>query len=232
MTTPGSQANAISRRNALLLCLGAAMTPRLAVAQQQAGWFPGPASPLIDLEGSASEGGFWSRREPLQSDGKRTTRRSRRGKAARGALRMRNVHTDERIVAHPFTAEGFDLDELARVSHFMRDWRRNELRAVSPEVVMGLLHIQQAAQGQGFSDDIQLNSGYRTRHTNDLLRSRGLRAARNSFHLQARAADFALPGVPVKETIALAMQLNIGGVGGYPGFVHIDDGPTRRWGTA
>jgi uncharacterized protein YcbK (DUF882 family) len=222
-----------NRRRAMMLCAGGMLAPGLAAAEMRQSLLQPSGTPLIDLDGSSGDGGFLAQRAPLDSPPRARRKRAERlDDVARLTLAMRNLNTGERILAHPVTATGLDADEMARLSHFMRDWRLNESRAVSANIIVALLQIQMAARQAGFSDEIQLNSGYRTRQTNDLLRERGMRAARNSFHLLARAADFVLPGVPVADTIALAKDFNIGGVGGYSRFVHIDDGPPRTWGTA
>lgn len=223
----------MSRRSALMMCAGAAVMPGMGLAQTQKGLLIRAGTPLIDLDRPARESGFWQRRTPLdQAPPETPSLPEGLAHLVHQTLQMRNANTGESIASRPVTATGFDTDALKQLTHFMRDWRHNEARAVSPNVIAGLLQIQQAARRAGYSGAIQLNSGYRTRQTNDLLRQRGLKAARNSFHLLARAADFVLPGVPVKETIAWARDLQMGGVGGYPGFVHIDDGPLRTWGTA
>lgn len=223
----------ISRRQALVL-LGGAMTAVSPIrAEAQKGLLLRSEAPLIDLEKSAEDNRLWSRPakpQPRPEGG--TALSGSVSDLANRLLTMRNLNTDERIAVRPVGLAGFEPQALARLSHFMRDWRDNESLSVSPAVIAGLLRIQMQAQRDGFSGDVQLNSGYRTRRTNALLRRRGLNAARNSFHLQARAADFVLPGVPVAETIEMAKALDIGGVGGYPNFVHIDDGPTRYWGRA
>jgi len=57
----------------------------------------------------------------------------------------------------------------------------------------------------------------------------GKKAARNSLHMQARAIDFSLPGVPMKTLSRVARQVCPGGVGTYSTFVHVDSGPQRSW---
>ncbi|CAN0588617.1 unnamed protein product, partial [Laminaria digitata] len=71
---------------------------------------------------------------------------------------------------------------------------------------------------------------YRSTKTNNLLRSRGGGAARNSLHIKAKAIDFSLPGIPVGAVSQYASWLELGGVGHYPGsFTHIDTGSIRSW---
>lgn len=55
--------------------------------------------------------------------------------------------------------------------------------------------------------------------------------AHNSQHLQMKAADISVVGIEPKELARLIEEnLNVGGLGVYPGFVHIDIRTTRaRW---
>ena len=85
----------------------------------------------------------------------------------------------------------------------------------------------------GHDGEVCFLSGYRSRKTNDLLRAQGHNAARDSLHIQARANDFRLQGVPIEAVAQYAEWLQVGGVGRYPGrsgnFVHIDSGDIRTW---
>ena len=80
----------------------------------------------------------------------------------------------------------------------------------------------------------QVISGYRSAKTNDRLRTtRGGGVAKRSLHMDGKAIDIRLPGVPLAELRDAALSLKAGGVGFYPRdqFVHIDTGRVRSWGT-
>ena len=69
--------------------------------------------------------------------------------------------------------------------------------------------------------------------TNGRLRQKGSGGvAKKSLHMEGRAIDVRLPGVPLAELRDAALSLQAGGVGFYPReqFVHIDTGRVRRWG--
>lgn len=150
--------------------------------------------------------------------------------AIRPELRMWNQNTDERMSCRFFGPEGYDKTEIDRVNWFMRDWREEEVVQMDVRVLWALAGIRQAAMKDGHDGEIRFLSGYRSRKTNDALRRAGRGAARNSFHIEARAIDFSLPGMPVKGVFDYAQWLEIGGVGYYPGsFVHIDSGDLRTW---
>ncbi|MGA8052379.1 MAG: DUF882 domain-containing protein, partial [Burkholderiales bacterium] len=55
--------------------------------------------------------------------------------------------------------------------------------------------------------------------------------ATGSLHLEGRAIDIRLPGVPLADLREAALSLRAGGVGFYPAsdFVHIDTGRVRTW---
>jgi len=79
----------------------------------------------------------------------------------------------------------------------------------------------------GFKEPIQINSGYRTAQTNNRLEG----AAKNSMHLQGKAADVVFPGLPTSYVGKLASHYAGGGVGFYysSGFIHVDTGRQRSW---
>jgi hypothetical protein len=55
--------------------------------------------------------------------------------------------------------------------------------------------------------------------------------AKRSLHMDGKAIDVRLPGVPLADLRDAALSLGMGGVGFYPReqFVHVDTGPVRRW---
>jgi uncharacterized protein YcbK (DUF882 family) len=77
----------------------------------------------------------------------------------------------------------------------------------------------------------EIISGYRSPQTNRALSSNSKGVAKNSYHMQGKAVDLRLPGVPLKAVRKAALDLRMGGVGYYPksGFVHIDSGRVRSW---
>ena len=75
-------------------------------------------------------------------------------------------------------------------------------------------------------------SGYRSAHTNETLRTtRGGGVARRSLHMDGKAIDVRLPGIPLAGLRDAALTLQAGGVGYYPKeqFVHLDTGRVRSW---
>jgi uncharacterized protein YcbK (DUF882 family) len=74
-------------------------------------------------------------------------------------------------------------------------------------------------------------SGYRSPRTNAFLCESGRGVARNSLHVQGKAADIRIPGIDLSLVRDVAMSLKEGGVGYYPSsnFVHVDVGRVRYW---
>ena len=80
-------------------------------------------------------------------------------------------------------------------------------------------------------EPLHLLSGYRTPETNAKLRQRSKGVAKFSLHMEGRAADIYVPGVPTRTLQQAALSMQAGGVGYYgrSGFVHIDTGNVRHW---
>ena len=89
-----------------------------------------------------------------------------------------------------------------------------------------------AADGKllGAGSAVELISGYRCAATNQRLRqSGGGGVAQRSLHMDGRAIDVRLRGVPLADLRDAALSLRARGVGLYPRdqFVHLDTGRPR-----
>lgn len=77
---------------------------------------------------------------------------------------------------------------------------------------------------------LPINSGYRTPEYN-----KAIGGAKNSAHLKAMAADITQKYMTPKqlkariESLIKAGKMSDGGIGLYPGFVHLDVSTPRRW---
>jgi uncharacterized protein YcbK (DUF882 family) len=142
-----------------------------------------------------------------------------------------NTHTGERLRTAYCTGGEYHPEALTQVNYILRDFRANEIKPIDPRV-LDLLH----ELGGTLETDqpFHVISGYRSPHTNDLLRERGGAAtgvASHSLHMVGQAIDIRLPGVKLEHLRAAARSLKIGGVGYYPdlNFVHVDVGRVRYW---
>jgi uncharacterized protein YcbK (DUF882 family) len=152
-------------------------------------------------------------------------------------LRLMNPHTSESYNVHLFVGSEWNAPGLVACDWMMRDWRQKSVVHCDRRIYAALYVLQRFFQS---NEPVQINSGFRSKMTNDMLRSRSLsetggRAtwmtpAINSMHTHAQAVDFVLPGVGLSKTADAVWSLKLGGLGRYPTFTHMDTGLRRTWG--
>ncbi len=84
----------------------------------------------------------------------------------------------------------------------------------------------------GCNQPFQVISGYRCPATNATLRgTRSGGVAKHSLHMEGKAIDIRVGGVPLADLRDAARSARAGGVGYYPNeqFVHVDTGRIRQW---
>ncbi|MEE8295577.1 MAG: YcbK family protein [Sphingomonadales bacterium] len=145
-------------------------------------------------------------------------------------LRFFNIHTGERVEAVYHDTGGRVPEALAEINHVLRDWRTSEVAAIDP-TLLDFLHVVKTKLAT--DAEFHVISGYRSPKTNAKLASKSNAVAKKSLHMQGRAIDVAIPGFSVAEVSEVALSLKLGGVGSYSksGFVHLDTGRFRRWGS-
>jgi uncharacterized protein YcbK (DUF882 family) len=145
------------------------------------------------------------------------------------ALALSHTHTHERIDL-VYARDQHYLDDAHRaLNHFLRDRYTGEVGPMDP-ALFDLLHRVQTALGAKGS--FEVISGFRCAATNARLRRTGAGGvATRSLHMDGRAIDVRLAGVPLAELRDVALSLRAGGVGFYPReqFVHLDTGRVRAW---
>ncbi|MFT4726932.1 MAG: hypothetical protein ACI9UN_001427 [Granulosicoccus sp.] len=149
--------------------------------------------------------------------------------AAPRRLNLYSLHTKEELSIVYFT-DGMYIDESVKaLNYLMRDRRANKTKVMDVNLYDQLLLIQRTFDND---ESIHVLSGYRTAETNAKLRKRSMGVAKNSLHMEGRAADFYIPGVPIKKLQKAALALSSGGVGLYSNsnFIHVDTGMVRNWG--
>ncbi|ACI56200.1 protein of unknown function DUF882 [Rhizobium leguminosarum bv. trifolii WSM2304] len=148
------------------------------------------------------------------------------------ALKLFFTHTGEKATITYKRDGKFDPKGLAQINRFLRDWRRNEPTRMDPRLLDLVWEVYKRSGGK---DYIHIVSAYRSPTTNNMLRnrSRSTGVAKKSQHMLGKAMDFYVPGVKLATLRALAMQMQVGGVGYYPTsgspFVHLDVGNVRAW---
>lgn len=144
-------------------------------------------------------------------------------------LSLLNTHTGERLKDVVYWERGTYLpDALQDISYVLRDHRTDEIHEIDPMTIDLMAAISRKI---GVKRPFEIISGYRSPQTNQLLRGTSSGVAKNSYHMQGRAVDLRLPGVPLKTVRKAALELRMGGVGYYPksDFVHVDSGKVRSW---
>lgn len=141
-------------------------------------------------------------------------------------IRFRNVNTGESMTGIYWTPDtGYIQPSIDQISYFFRDFRQDSVRGVDVNLLNILSYVQHHVGGR----ELILRSGYRSPQTNEGLRRSGSKnVAKNSFHMQAKAADIAVQGYSGKQLAAIAKGLNAGGVGVGGSFIHVDVGPKDR----
>lgn len=143
-------------------------------------------------------------------------------------LRFFHTHTSEHLVVEYHDGQGYLGDALATVNRFLRDFRTGEAHEIDPRL-LDLLH--DLAGATETARPYEVISGYRSPHTNQMLRQRSEGVAAGSLHMQGMAIDIRLTDVPLASLRTAALAAQTGGVGYYPQsqFVHVDTGRVRAW---
>lgn len=144
-------------------------------------------------------------------------------------LSLLNLHTGERVRAEYWAKGRYLRDGVRELNRLMRDHRTGAVHPMDPKL-LDLLHA--ISRKVGTREPIHIISAYRSPETNAMLRENdGSGVAQFSYHMQGKALDLRVPGMPLRNLHRAALSLRAGGVGYYPdsNFVHVDVGPLRRW---
>lgn len=152
------------------------------------------------------------------------------GTGDRRELNLHNVNTHEDLRIVYKRGATYDQAALRKLNWFFRDWRMSEATRMDPKVFDLLAEVYAET---GSDQQINIHSGYRSPRTNAMLRNTTPGVARESQHMEGKAIDFHIPGVPISKLRTIALKLQDGGVGYYPTsrspFVHIDVADVRAW---
>ena len=144
-------------------------------------------------------------------------------------LRLYHLHTGEHIDVVYRIGDHYLPGAVAELDHFLRDHRTGDVKDYDLKE-FDLLHdlLGRLRRPDG---EIDIVCGYRTPWSNNFLREHGHGVAVHSQHMEAKAIDIRIPGVPTAEVRDAALAMHRGGVGYYAAsdFVHVDTGPVRRW---
>jgi len=122
-------------------------------------------------------------------------------------LKMYSGRTGENIDTIYWIEGQYVGEAMNEVNRFFRDWRNGVVHGIDTRTI----DIVAATQNLLDSDQpYTLISGYRSPQTNAMLRSNSSGVARNSLHLQGRAADLRMQGRSVNQMARAAAACRAG----------------------
>lgn len=145
------------------------------------------------------------------------------------ALAFDHTHTGEHVSLVYAVGDRFVPEALTTLNGFLRDHYSGQVGTIDPQLFDLLFQVRREL---GTDQPFQVISGYRSPATNMRLRNtRGGGVAKHSLHMDGKAIDIRLAGVPLADVRDAAKSLQGGGVGFYESdqFVHIDTGRVRYW---
>ena len=143
-------------------------------------------------------------------------------------LSFYNTHTNEHLDTCYFRQGAYCTDALRKINTILRDHRTGAIKPID----LQLLDVLHALSGRiNRTSPIHIISGYRSPRSNARLRQNSKYVASRSLHMQGKAIDLRVPGFNTERLKSVAISMQAGGVGHYPGrdFVHIDTGRVRCW---
>jgi uncharacterized protein YcbK (DUF882 family) len=146
------------------------------------------------------------------------------------SLAFRSLHTGEEVAATYVRDGRLQAEGVQVLNHVLRDWRSGEVWDMDPQLFDLLYALRRRMDSKA---PFELISGYRSPKTNATLASNSGGVAKRSLHMQGKATDIRLPERDLKALHKTALALQAGGVGLYTksGFVHVDTGRVRHWGS-
>jgi uncharacterized protein YcbK (DUF882 family) len=157
--------------------------------------------------------------------------RTAMGAAAPSAERrlfLVNTHTGEVLESRYFVDGHYSAEQLGVLDWLLRDHRTGDVFPIETRL-LDLLH--ELAIDADQEPRFEIISGYRSPATNAMLAATTDGVSSSSLHMQGRAIDVRLVGMPAIALRDIALQKQAGGVGYYPAadFVHLDIGRVRSW---
>ncbi len=119
--------------------------------------------------------------------------------------------------------------------HLMRDVVGKETAPIDPKLFETLWGTQAFLARYGIEQPLEILSGFRTAKSNGRLIEQGVPAARQSLHIEGKAADIRVANLNSEVLGGLVRSFRQGGVGFYyregprGGWIHADTGLKRTW---
>ena len=145
-------------------------------------------------------------------------------------ISLHHMHTSEDLTITYKVNGRYDENALAKIDTLLRDWRQDKSIKMDPHLIDLLWEVHREVRAK---EPIWIVCGYRSPATNSMLRNRSSGVAKFSQHMNGKAIDFYIPGVPLDQLRAAGLRAQRGGVGFYPTsgapFVHLDTANVRHW---
>lgn len=145
------------------------------------------------------------------------------------SLAFEHTHTGKRLSIVYVRGDRYVPEALSTLNAFLRDHYSGQIGRMDPKLFDLLYKLKLTL---GCDQPFQIISGYRCPETNTKLRKKGSGGvAKQSLHMEGKALDLRLPGIPLTDLRDAALASRVGGVGYYPHdkFVHVDTGEVRSW---
>ena len=148
--------------------------------------------------------------------------------AGANQLSFYHIHTGEKLKIAYRENGKVDADALVEINHYLRDFRTEQVHVIDVALLDKLAALYTTFDGRG---NFEVISGYRSPHTNEVLRHVTTGVAEHSLHIEGRAIDVRLTSTKTASLRDAALAMKSGGVGYYAesNFVHLDTGNTRSW---
>ena len=121
-----------------------------------------------------------------------------------------NTHTSETFADAYWRGGDYVGDALSAINQLMRDHRTGEVHPIDPRLLDQLHTLKGLVET---SAPFQIISGYRSPRTNAALAANSNGVATRSLHMQGRAIDIRVQGVPLARLRDAALSMGAGGVG-------------------
>ena len=155
-------------------------------------------------------------------------RRAAAENVAAHRLSFYHIHTCEKLTITYREHGEIVPDALVEINHYLRDFRTEQIHQIDVALLDKLHALFKTFDARG---NFEVISGYRSPHTNEVLRHVTTGVAEHSLHIEGRAIDVRLTSAKTTVLRDAALALKAGGVGYYEesNFVHLDTGNTRSW---
>jgi len=146
-----------------------------------------------------------------------------------GAVILRRNTSGERAAVRLVDADGNPTEEgLKALGRMMRSGPDDLIHPPDPKLARLLFKV---AEHFGREREIRVISGYRSPAYNKLRSRQSKQVGKKSAHMEGKAIDIRIKGVPITTLRKYLKKLKAGGVGFYADsrFVHMDVRPYRYW---